>query len=173
MKLEIRLANTEDAKVASQILREAAEWIASTGRPLWNPEHISENVFADAISRAELFLACLDGEPVATVLIQKQDDLFWSEVTSGDSLFVHRLAVLRRHAGKGIPQLLLQFAEERVKHEGRNYLRLDCSAKHGLRSYYEKAGFTFVDQRTVQIPGATTGALKGDFTVDRLEKRIR
>lgn len=172
MSFEIRLAAIEDAKVASKIVSEAAEWIASTRRPLWNPEHTSEDSFKDAISRAELYLGCVDGEPVATILIQKQDELFWPELPPGESLFVHRLAVLRKHSGKGIPQKLLKFAEELVKHEGRKYLRLDCSAKHGLRGYYEKAGFTFVDQRTVHINSDTAGDVKGDFTVDRLEKRV-
>ena len=57
---------------------------------------------------------------------------------------IHRIAICRRYAGKGLAAVLLQAAAARAQQEGCRYLRLDCeSARLRLRAVYERGGFTF------------------------------
>ena len=51
------------------------------------------------------------------------------------------------YAGHQIGLGLLRWAESQVAEAGRKFLRLDCMAANpALRSYYLKAGFTFVGE---------------------------
>ncbi|MEB0060361.1 GNAT family N-acetyltransferase [Variovorax sp. LG9.2] len=60
----------------------------------------------------------------------------------GTSAFVHKLAVRRAWAKKGVSTELLSYARTRAQELGRAHLRLDCVAdRHGLRSLYESFGF--------------------------------
>jgi GNAT superfamily N-acetyltransferase len=56
--------------------------------------------------------------------------------------YVHRLAVRRSCAGRGIGYRLLDWADMQVRANGGSRLRLDVVTDNGpLRRYYEAAGF--------------------------------
>jgi ribosomal protein S18 acetylase RimI-like enzyme len=57
---------------------------------------------------------------------------------------VHRIAVKREFAGKGISSKMLEWAVNHAASLGRSYLRLDCEAeRQALRAIYERFGFHF------------------------------
>lgn len=85
-----------------------------------------------------------------------EDSHFWPEVLAGISAFVHKLAVRREWAKKGVSTELLSYARTRAKELGRAHLRLDCVAdRYGVRSLYEGFGF---DLHSVVKVGATSFA---------------
>ncbi|MBB3175676.1 GNAT superfamily N-acetyltransferase [Variovorax sp. Sphag1AA] len=72
-----------------------------------------------------------------------EDAHFWPEIQPGTSAFVHKLAVRRAWAKKGVSTELLSYARTRARQLGRGHLRLDCVAdRQGLRNLYEDFGFT-------------------------------
>ncbi|WP_322749876.1 MULTISPECIES: GNAT family N-acetyltransferase [unclassified Frankia] len=151
MKLEIRRAGPEDLDAAVDILAEAARWLASRGIRQ-RPEHgFPATDVAERIERGEMYLARLDGDPVATIAIDWDDEYFWSS-SDHDAVYVHRMAVRRRWAGRKIGERLLDWAAERTAIAGRAWVRLDCvTANVGLCQYYLDCGWTHVRDVTDEI----------------------
>lgn len=141
--MRIEQAQMDDAEAVASVLQEAAQWLADTGRPLWIPSEVSyERVLRD--TAAGNFFAARDGDEVIGVMrFELEDRFFWPEVEAGTSAFVHKLAVRRSWAKKGVSTALLTFAQERAQGLKRQHLRLDCVAeRQGLRAIYERFGFS-------------------------------
>jgi GNAT superfamily N-acetyltransferase len=161
--LEVAPAAESDLEVASAILSEAAGWLIERGDPLWRLDDLVPDRLRAEVEAGTLHLGRLDGEPVATLVLQWQDRLFWPDLPSGKSAFIHRLAVRRRVAGSGVAAAMIAWAEEQALAAGRGFLRLDCSAEHpGLGRYYEAAGFERHSEATV-----------AGYSVLRYQKRLR
>ncbi|MCP3018845.1 GNAT family N-acetyltransferase [Cupriavidus basilensis] len=138
----IEQAKVDDAETVASVLQEAAQWLANTGRPLWIPSEVSyERVLRD--TQAGSFFAARDGDDVIGVMrFELEDPFFWPEVEAGTSAFVHKLAVRRSWAKRGVSTALLTFARERARSLRRQHLRLDCLAdRPELRAIYERFGF--------------------------------
>ncbi|MDP9901426.1 GNAT superfamily N-acetyltransferase [Variovorax ginsengisoli] len=141
----------------ASVLHEAAQWLADDGRALWSGAEIGhERVLRDTV--AGLFhVAVGDGDQVAGVMkFELADAHFWPEIEPGTSAFVHKLAVRRAWAKKGVSTALLSYARARAQQLGLAHLRLDCVAdRQGLRQLYE--GFGFALHSVVRI-GASSYA---------------
>ena len=142
--IAITPAEKGDEAVASAIVREAAIWLAATGREMWGPEDYT-------IEAGEVYLAKVDDEPVGVMILQWEDPYYWPDVPSGESAFVHRLAVRRSVAGKGVSHALLEWAKRSARGAGRKYLRLDCDPERPrLCAFYESAGFVRHSVTTIE-----------------------
>ncbi len=129
------------------ILNEAADFLDRIGpEPLWARDTID----AAAIGRVvEEFVIARDdesGEDVAVYRFQRSDDLFWSDVLDAPdtvSAFVHKVAVVRRVAGRGVSTTLLTHAKQLALDAGCTLLRLDCAfeGREKLVAFYERNGF--------------------------------
>ncbi len=138
------------------VLQDAARWLAEGGRPLWSGADIGdERVLQD--TTAGLFHVARDGEQMVGVMkFELEDAYFWPEVLPGTSAFIHKLAVRRAWAKKGVSIELLTYARARAQQLERAYLRLDCVAdRDGLRKLYEDFGFAL---HSVVQKGATSFA---------------
>jgi GNAT superfamily N-acetyltransferase len=112
---------------------------------------------------AGMFVVAEDNRTVVgAIRFQLEDQLFWPDVDGADSAFVHRLAVRRSHAGRGISTALLQWAVNRARTLGKRCLRLDCDAdRPRLRALYERFGFRLHSYRQV-----------GPYYVSRYELQV-
>lgn len=148
--IEIRQAVLADTEIVSGILMEVAQWQEQAGAPLWlDGELIPEKIGVE-IASGLFFLAEYAGDPAGTVKFQLEDQLFWPDAPNPDAAYVHRLAVRRCYAGKGISTALLAWTAERAQYLGRRFLRLDCDAdRPKLRAVYESFGFRHHSYRHV------------------------
>ena len=98
-----------------------------------------------------------DGEAVATVSMLLDDPEYWG-VRPPDAVYVHKLAVRRDRAGRGIGAAIVEWANAEAAEAGREFLRLDCYGDNpGIRDYYEGLGF----ERTVAYAtGLSCGSQK-------------
>jgi len=154
--VNIQQARPSDAPVIASVLQEAARWLADGGRALWSGAAIGdERVMQDTI--AGLFHVARDGEQIVGVMkFELEDAYFWPEVLPGTSAFIHKLAIRRAWAKKGISTELLTYARTRAQQLERAHLRLDCVAdRQGLRKLYEGFGFAL---HSVVEKGATSFA---------------
>lgn len=143
-------AQPSDLAAITDILEEAASWIASLGIDQWQPGSFlntsSQKRIAQNIGHGEVYLAFYNGQAIGTITVQEGsafDEELWSYETLQDALYVHRLAVRRAFAGKGIGYVLLKWAEQLAANTGKAFLRLDCMADNAaLCTYYERWGFT-------------------------------
>jgi GNAT superfamily N-acetyltransferase len=148
--IEVKQATLADLLTVSSILKEAAAWLQGTGREMWrddelDPERIHEDVAAGLFN-----LGHYDEVPAGTIKFQLEDRRFWPDVTGSDAAYVHRIAVRRQFAGKGVSTGMLDWAVSHAGSLGRSYLRLDCEAdRRELRAIYERFGFRLHSYRDV------------------------
>ncbi|MGA7923044.1 MAG: GNAT family N-acetyltransferase [Thermoplasmata archaeon] len=143
--LILRHASPQEVDLAASILTEAAEWSMGIGNPHPWPRPFPSEILQRSADRGELFLAETASHEIAgTLTLQWEDPLFWG-VQPPVAGYLHRLALRRAFAGQGLGRRMIQWAEERVRERGREFLRLDCDAENArIRSYYEALEFRFV-----------------------------
>ena len=149
MAVVIRPATADDTRALVDILTDALKWVEQLdGTIMWVEGELEEpRVRAEA---GMFVVAESEGRIVGAVRFQLNDPLFWPDIDGSDSAFVHRLAVRRSHAGKGVSTALLQWAVDRARTLGKRYLRLDCDAdRMRLRAVYERFGFRLHSYRQV------------------------
>ena len=146
----VRRARPDEARHAISILLEAAAWLESRGEPLWLPDEIDTGSVRRDVELGHYVLAFAGADTAGTARITPTDQLFWPEAPAGEALYVHRLAVRRRHAGGHASRALLDFAVTEARAAGCRCVRLDTDAfRPRLRGVYETYGFVFRDERVV------------------------
>ena len=151
MDIRIRQAIPEDASAVTAILTGAAEWVEQLdGTTMWVEHELAEDRIAAEVDAGLFYVAECDGDIVGALKFQLDDQLFWPDLATDDSAFIHRLAVRRTYAGQGVSAALLRWAVDHARSLGRQYLRLDCDAERArLRDLYERFGFRFHSFRQV------------------------
>lgn len=132
------------------LLEEISRWEEEIGLPHPWPRPFPRERMTEAASRGEVH-AIEDerGTMLGTITLQWEDRPYWGE-RPPDSGYVHRLAVRRPYAGRGIGRQALEWAETETRRRGRRYLRLDCLVESPrLHEYYMAAGFAPVGEVSV------------------------
>jgi GNAT superfamily N-acetyltransferase len=110
--------------------------------PLWREGELEPDQIAADVAAGLFFLAEYSNHAAGTLKFQLEDPVFWPDASHEDAAYVHRLAVRRRYAGRGLSAELLRWAAERTHTLGRRLLRLDFEAsRQRLREIYERFGF--------------------------------
>jgi ribosomal protein S18 acetylase RimI-like enzyme len=156
--LHIRQAVVEDLGTVQGILAEAAEWLAAKGIDQWPAGGFREATTLRRIREGSVYLAYAADEPVATITLDAWADPELWTAAADDAGYVHRLAVRRAWAGRGIGEALLDWAGQRVAASGGRWLRLDCMRDNqALHDYYLRLGFEHV--RTLELGHRLSGSL--------------
>ena len=117
---------------------------------MWRDDELQAARIAADVEAGLFHVAECAGEAAGVVKFQLEELLFWPDAPPTESAFVHRLAVRRRFAGRGISSALLTWAVQEARSQGRQYLRLDCEASRAkLRAVYERFGFRHHSDRQV------------------------
>ena len=148
--ITITQAQLADIVTITGILEEAAFWITSLGLDQWQPgsflDTASQKRIAQNMNHGEVYLASYEKQTIGTITVQEGgalDEELWGHETLHDALYIHRVAIRRTFAGKGIGEILLHWAEQLAIDAGKTFLRLDCMADNAaLCAYYERYGFT-------------------------------
>ena len=142
--MNVRRAHPEDAVTVAALLDEASTWVDDLGFSQW-PLPFPRDQIAAAIDHGEVYVVeAEDGEAVATVTMLP-DDPYWGD-RPPDAFYVHKLAVRRDRAGRGIGAAIVEWANAEAAEAGREFLRLDCLCDNpGIRNYYEDLGFQHRD----------------------------
>ena len=140
--MHLRQVRLDELDLVSDVLTSAASNLTAKGNALWDSVEVSE-AGVEMHVRAGMYYAAFDNEgPFGVFRFQLADEVFWPEVTTGTSTFVHKLAVYPHRQGNDLAQVLLRHACELTRQHGRRFLRLDCmGGRPGLRAVYERFGF--------------------------------
>jgi GNAT superfamily N-acetyltransferase len=147
--VEVGQAQEGDAGLVSAVLTEAAEWLDSIGQSLWQCNDLAADRIAEDVGSGLYYIAWMGGEAVGVLRFQTEDKQFWPDAEPGSSAFIHRLAVRRKVAGRGVAAFMLNWAKDRTRSMGRGFLRLDCDLRPKLCALYERNGFTKHSERLV------------------------
>lgn len=150
MNIKIRQAIANDLGHVASIMEEAAAWLEEISWPLWKDDELNRGAMRADIEAGRIFIGVCDGDVGGTIRYQREDKLFWPDVSTGEAAYVHRIAVLRKYSGGELSRALVDWAAERAKTEGKKFLRLDCeSDRQKLRAVYERFGFEYHSDRQV------------------------
>ncbi|MGM0883831.1 MAG: GNAT family N-acetyltransferase [Bacillota bacterium] len=84
------------------------------------------------------------------MILQENDPLFWPNVDLKQSLFLHKLAVKRVYAKRGISSNMIGWAKELGNTMKKSYIRLDCASNRPhLCEFYEENGFVKVMEQLI------------------------
>jgi GNAT superfamily N-acetyltransferase len=138
--VNVRPATPADVAVAAEILDEATAYVRALGFAQW-PVPFPQHELAQRIERGELYMVEVEGEAAATLTLLWDDPFFWGE-RPPDAVYLHKLAVRRAFAGRGLGAAVVEWVDEHAASVGREYVRLDCQRDDpGIREYYERLGF--------------------------------
>ena len=144
----IEIVPANDVRIIEDILLDAAQWLNSIGKPLWREEEVKWTHLSKTFSLSDFYIALYDRIPAACMAVIDHDPFLWPDVAKGQSLFVHKLAVKRFAAGKGLSGAMLNYAKALCRNKKISMLRLDChSLMPKLRAVYERNGFTCVAEK--------------------------
>ena len=147
---EIKVVTEVERSQLSEVLQLAARALEERGQPLWLQSELTPDALQKAYPDAEMVLGYWDDEVVAGMVLVAEDLTFWPDTPAGESLFVHKLAVIPKAQGKGMAVQMLAFALDRAHERGKRYLRLDTAAERPkVRAFYEKCGFVYVGECSV------------------------
>ena len=146
--IRIVTASEHDIPIIEDILLDAVRWLDSVSQPLWNAEQITWQRLARDFRPNDFLIAFLDGIPAACMALVDHDPLIWPEIEKGQALFLHKLAVKRFAAGKGLSAALIAHAKSMCMDREISALRLDCHTyRPKLRAVYERNGFVCVAEK--------------------------
>lgn len=161
--LAIECAGLGELEDIAAILTEAADWADAHHGVLWQVGEIARPIIRADIERGEFFVVRADRSAIATFRYQLADAEFWPEAAPGEAAYVHRLAVRRRYAGRGVAAAMLDWAAQRARAQGLEFLRLDADlSRPRLRALYTRCGF-----------GEHSEARVGPYHVMRFERQLR
>jgi N-acetylglutamate synthase-like GNAT family acetyltransferase len=150
--ITIKQANENDIPVIEEILLDAVNWLESTNQPLWNAEQVKWERLSKQFSPDNFYIAYIDNCLAGCMALVDHDPFFWPDITKGESLFIHKLAVKRFAAGHEISTMLLQHAVNKCREKSIKTLRLDTDGnRKKVVKVYENFGFVIVDERTIYI----------------------
>ncbi|MCL2513096.1 MAG: GNAT family N-acetyltransferase [Oscillospiraceae bacterium] len=138
---------------AVDIMREAAEWLIDTGRPMWGLDEITAENLKNG--EDEFHVMWENGinaveKSIAAMIICFEDKFIWPDIEAGTSGFIHKLAVRRDFAGKGYASKMVEYAKEYCAGIGIKSLRLDCDPhREGLMNFYYSCGFALKEIKNI------------------------
>jgi len=146
-KIDIRLAQNSDINTILSILDKAAIWLYEIGiTNQWVPGEIFEydHYYKEAIEKNHLYVAVKEGIVIGTFLIRWSDKVLWG-VEDDHAGYIHHLAIDRAYSNKGLGQKLLDWAENKIRSNGKSTIRLDCvDTNTKLNQYYLDKGYKYV-----------------------------
>jgi GNAT superfamily N-acetyltransferase len=130
------------------IMREAAQWLIDSGKPLWALDELTREAIKNPDDEF-ITLYSRDNIGIATCTLSFEDKYIWGDIPANTSGFIHKLAVRRKFAGKGYANLLIKYAAQLCREKNIYELRLDCACRQELCDFYENAGFRLLEIKTI------------------------
>jgi GNAT superfamily N-acetyltransferase len=134
------LATRDDLESVYEVYRGVCWWLHHVRgiTEQWEGEPAQEEI-EQMIASDELYLA-LSQQVVVGAFKLNDKDHHWDN--DGTALYVHAFAVHRKFKGQGIGQVMLDWAADEARRQGKQYLRLDCMNENArLKQYYAEASF--------------------------------
>jgi hypothetical protein len=101
----VRVACSGDIDEVVRLMHDAAAWMSAKGTPAWDVARIDRTFAETFVLRSELLVAsCSDGI-VGCCTLSAEDPEFWPDALKGEAAYLHKLAVRRTHAGRGVSGL--------------------------------------------------------------------
>ena len=134
---------------AISVMHGVGRWLEESGQnpsKWWQPQNMNREFLLQHAEPSEFYTVLVDANPAVAAIIQdNQRNQSWQSVDKNKSviaLYIHWLCVNRQYAGRGLPKIIIDFAEQQAISKGMHLLRVDTNAQEmNLRKIYENLGF--------------------------------
>jgi ribosomal protein S18 acetylase RimI-like enzyme len=142
----IRKAKKKEIQQILTLTRACAQQMKSQNIFQWNENYPSLDAFNHDLKRNELFVLILKEIIVGCITITTKIDKEYLQIKwltpSKNNLYIHRLAIHPDFQGKGLAQLLMDFAENFALENNYSSIRLDTfSGNQRNQKFYELRGY--------------------------------
>ncbi|MEX1376274.1 MAG: GNAT family N-acetyltransferase [Eubacteriales bacterium] len=163
--MEFILLNEDDLPSVLSFLKNSAIWLREKEIDYWqnwhDPPKPHVNWVQEGLRMQQFYLVRKDNKDIGIFRLQYEDERFWGK-RDDNAGYIHSFTVSRELSGQGWGYRILAAIETLLKHNGYEYMRLDCSTQiEGLKNYYKKFGFK-----------ETGSAVVGGEDVTLMEKKI-
>ncbi len=146
--IEIKQATKNEISIIEEIMVDVEAFLDSINQPLWERKNVTWHGLSKLFKIEDFYIAYLDHTPVGCMALVDYDPFMWPDIKQGESLFIHKLAVKRSGAKKGVSKALLDFAKDKAVRFGIGEVRLDTDQlRPKVRNVYEKQGFVCVEEK--------------------------
>ena len=145
---QLRQARPQHLLDILSLLVDASNWLQTKDTTQWDYYRTdlegNTGEVVESMENGNTFVLEKESEVIATLTLEPEPGEFdfdlWGDAAKDEgAIYLHRLVVLREHAGKGIGAALLRWAEAYAKKSGKTKLRFDCVANNeGLNAYYQQ-----------------------------------
>ncbi|MDP4182132.1 MAG: GNAT family N-acetyltransferase [Bacillota bacterium] len=145
----VKQADEFDISIIEEILLDAVNWMSKNGlQNQWNESNVKWSNLSKSYKINNFYIAYQNGLPTSCMALTDYDPVYWPNIPKGESLYLHKVAVKRKFAGKGFSKELINFAKKLAISYTINTIRLNCNQhRHKLRSVYENEGFKCVEEK--------------------------
>jgi GNAT superfamily N-acetyltransferase len=150
--LQIRKANEEDTIRVLNLLKKTAQWLKDNEINQWQflLAGGDDIEIENSIRNSETFGVWQGHEMIATFTLSpiqsEWDQHIFGIDENGDSLYLHRLAILPDYIGNGIGTDILKWITKQIETD-KAYLKLDCVAgNRKLNQFYINNGFEYLGE---------------------------
>lgn len=143
-------ATAEDTPLIMELLISTAAWLKSKGSTQWAGLLRGEDHhdMIGYVSRGEVVVFKQDELLAGVVILMQQpsewDLRLWGKKaqTMESAVYLHRLAINRDYAGKGLGEAMMRFVDSRIQFENKDRIRLDCIGNNPtLNKFYSGIGY--------------------------------
>ena len=149
----VRPARHSEAPQAVAILREAALWSGRFGESIWDPDSFEIEQYVRLASIGELVGGFDEAGMAAIMLLQDVDPVVWSDDPPKQAVYLHKIAVRRRAAGRGWLPTMIDYAAIMARRAGASWIRLDTVPLPRMIDLYRELGFALVDDEPREFGG--------------------
>ena len=145
--MQIRKACEQDIQDIEAVLLDAVRWLTSFNKRAWSEEDVAWHTLSQTHTIDQFYVVEEKGEVVATFLLCDADPIYWPEIKPGQSLYIHKLCVMRKAAKSMASLMIMDYFKAEGRRLKKDACRLDCRTnKPELKHFYEKHGFQLVDE---------------------------
>jgi len=144
--ITIKRAQDDDIPVIESILLDTVNWLNAMGQPLWGADEVTWDALSKNYQIGDFYIAYAESMPSGCMAIVDYDPFFWPDIVKGESLIIHKLAVINAARKTGVADAMIDFFKAQGMERGVKTLRLDTHAfRPRLRAFYERHGFVLIN----------------------------
>jgi|ERR1700756_5182772 len=138
-----------DLEIILGIYRDAVKYQKEKGYNLW-PEF--EKSLIEKEIQEQRHYKIIQNDKIACVFsILYNDPIIWKEKDKDPAIYLHRIATNINFKGKGMMQLITDWAYKHAAQHNKKHIRMDTwSDNENLKSYYLNFGFIHMGQVNLQ-----------------------
>ncbi len=148
--MKLKQAKCEsDWKAASKVLKAVVRHLDETGKTLWTNHHVTIDGLKNSYELDELHFLVDADQLYGVVFLQTSDPEFWPEISDGNTLFFHKLAIHPKYIGNKIGRAAVACIIEYARERGFEWVRMDCDNRVELLNFYQSMGFSRVSTKQI------------------------